>query len=212
METPLLIDYTEFTKDKLIPALTDQDKLRLESSIREAQQFDLRPVLGDAMYYDILLNYDGSDSSTDKYDDLILGTQYTNQNNETIIFSGLRMCIKYWAYARYLSRQQVNVTARGIAIKTNPHSDPVDSKTISVEVQSARSGAVAYFEEAKKFLNGKQSTYTLWKGEKVKTRSGFRITAVGGDGNCSNKKQCTPKRIPAPNQLLSEGDDALLTE
>jgi hypothetical protein len=178
MDTALLIEKAEFLKDKLVATSIDEERLR--SSIREAQQFDLRPVLGDAMYYDLIKNYDVNESPINKYNKLVEGEEYTNSESHTIIFSGLRMALKYWAYARFIAKQQVNATASSVVVKTNPWSVPVAPEVIEAETASARSGAISYWEEAKKYLDEKFTDFPLWVGQRSVPRSGVRITAVGG--------------------------------
>lgn len=175
---PLLISKADFTSDKLIPQATDTE--RVNKSIRDAQQFDLRPALGDAMYYDLVSKIDDSGYDA-KYDLLMGGEEYRDSQGNTIIFSGLRMALKYWAYARYLSAQQINVTTHGIRIKENDFSQNADAKSVGSEITLARNGAAAYFEEAKKYLDKKADDFPLWNCGSSSKTSGLRINAIGGD-------------------------------
>ncbi len=182
MEINLIIQKSEFTTDKLIPQATDDAKV--ERCIREAQQFDLRPLIGDALYYDLVRNYDPdlSGGPDETYEKLVDGESYENDLEELIEFSGLRMAIKYWAYARLIASQNVNVTTHGVVIKTNDFSTPVSNATISAEVSSARQGAVRYWEEAKAYLNTKIDDFPLWKKcSRPEARGGISMFSVGGD-------------------------------
>lgn len=178
MQIRLLITKAEFSEDKLIPDATPES--RVDRCIRESQQFDLLPLLGDALYFDLLKN-----SSNEIYRKLIDGEEYTDLQDHVVQFSGLRMALKYWAYARFINSNQFNVTTHSSVTKTNPWSEPAQSKTIAIEVESAKSGAYAYWLEAKKYLDTKKETYPLWKttcsADDSNVRSGFRINAVGGD-------------------------------
>ena len=178
-EINLIIDSTAFTEDKLVPQITDPAKF--QRAIREAQQFDLRPLLGDALYYELVNNYNPDDSGgpDDKYLKLVDGEQYQDSQDQTIIFSGLRMVIKYYAYARLISGQQINVTSHSVTRKLSDYSEPVDGKTIAMEVSSARNGAASYWDEAKKYLNAKAADFPLWKCTHKAPRTGVKITAIG---------------------------------
>src|SRR6188768_1626574 len=125
--TPLLIDIDEFQSDRLIPDITDTEKI--ERSVREAQELDIAPLLGEAFYSDILLNYNSSNSNEeDTYLTLIQGDQYEDSDGNTIIFPGLRMVIKYYAYARHLISIPINVGTAGISFKDTPYSTRADNK------------------------------------------------------------------------------------
>lgn len=171
----LLITLADFNEDKLIPSVTESAKV--EKSIRDAQEFDLRPLMGDAFYSDLVKNL-----TDDKYQTLMNGEEYVNDNSETIIFPGLRMALKYWAYARHIESLPFNVTSHGIVNKLQDNSQPVSSKTIAAQVEAARSGAVEYWSMAVKYLKVKYATYTLWNGQKATPRGSFRMR-VGGKNN-----------------------------
>jgi hypothetical protein len=169
----LLITKEEFQADKLIPQSTDT--ARVEKAIREAQQFDIRPLLGDALYYDLLKN-----TTEEKYQSLLNGEEYQNAQSETILFSGLRMAIKYYAYSRFILSQQVNVTSHSVVEKLNQYSQPSQEKTIVREAEQAKSGAAEYWNEAKAYLNCKSTDFPLWKRKNATPKSAFKITAIGG--------------------------------
>jgi hypothetical protein len=244
----LLIAKSDFTSDKLIPQNTEDEKIN--KSIRDAQQFDLRPLLGDAFYYDLVKNFqaskilvtytnlavaaftvnetvkadngalgkvlinaagvltlefagstswtpavsitgllnlatadvaDVSFTDVDKYNKLIEGEEYVNAAGHTIIFSGLRMAVKYWAMARFRTGNQSTTTSHSTVIKTSPYSIPQDRKVIGEEATQDRQGASAYWHEAVSYLNTKHADFPLWNCTNKKTKTGIKIRAIGGD-------------------------------
>lgn len=155
MEIPLLITKADFESDKLIPKMTDEP--RVDRCIREAQKQELGELMGDALLSDLLKN-----STADKYKKLLDGDEYT-VNSNTILFAGLKMALKYWTYARYISQQKVNVGTHGVNIKKNENSEPVEDKTIANEVADARQMAQLYWHDTVKYLAAKGKTvYPLW--------------------------------------------------
>lgn len=180
-EIHLLISKDEFLTDELIPNAADSE--RVNAAIRKAQDLDLRPVLGHALYYELISQYDPdvSGGPDEIYQTLMEGEEYVNSNNETILFPGLRMALKYWASARFLNRQQATVTTHSVVTKKEANSEPVDPDVVGMLVREARSAAVSYWNDAKAYLDTKKDVYTLWKYNSNVPRAGFRIHSVGGN-------------------------------
>ena len=174
----IFINKSEFLEDKMIS--TSREDERLISCIREAQQFDLKPLIGDEMFYDLLKNHDPDAVVKTKYEKLIAGESYINGHGYEVAFFGLRMALKYWAYARYINKQQVNVTSQSVVTKTNPFSQPTESKAIAIEVQDSRSGAISYWSDAVKYLDNKSSDFPLWKRTLSEPRRSIKVTSIGG--------------------------------
>lgn len=176
-EIPLIIDLTEFTADLLIPQTTDTAKV--EAIIRKAQQLDLRLVMGDAFYYHMLKNITDS-----MYVTLIDGCEYTDDDGNLIIFSGLRMAVKSWSWARYIMTVQKVVTRYGYNVKQDDFSTPVDGKTIALDAASERSAAVEYWNEAHKFLTttANKLIYTLYEPNCITNNNARGSIKIWGTG------------------------------
>ena len=108
------------------------------------------------------------------------GEEYTNSKGETIQFPGLRMALKYYAYAIYLPLQQTTVTSHSAVIKTNPFSVPQEQKELLRQADESEKGAYEYWKEAEAYLNANKDLFTLWECTNVTPSSGFRISVVGG--------------------------------
>jgi hypothetical protein len=179
--TPLLLTKDDFLEDKLIPSITEL--VKLEKCIRDAQEEDLRPLMGDRFYTDMILNFSLNDSDvTHIYVPLMRGEDYEDSDGYTIHFSGLRMALKNWTYARYIAQVQFNVTSHSVVNKLQDNSQLVSSKTIAAQVEAARSMAVSYWADVVKYLKVKYASYPLWTGQKTTPRGSFRIR-VGGKNN-----------------------------
>ena len=151
---------------------------RIVPFVQEAQELDLRPLVGDVFYSELLLQGTGVP--------LLEGEYYTDLNGHSIWFEGLRAPLAHWAYARFLENQQITVTSHSVVVKDNPYSTPIDSKTLSQRVVQVRSSAHAYWLQVEKYLSVKKSQnpttlpFSLYTGiESAKSfESGIRITAI----------------------------------
>lgn len=168
---------------KAIKPISDNiDVARLDPYIIEAQDLDIRPFLGDPLFYDLVEGVNASPQST-KYLELINGKSYTNSYGHTIYFDGLKVAIAYFAYARFMQNQGINVTRFGIVKKLNDTSEPIDQAAIDRFVGNTRSIGNSYIAQVEAFLDDdyRQTTrvYPLWREEEPKKpRSKFKITPV----------------------------------
>lgn len=178
-----LIDRTNFTEDTIpIPAgLGDE---RLNRYIIEAQESELKPKIGNALYNDLLKN-----SGDANYTALLDGEEYTNTNGDLILFNGLRMALIHWAYAKLIQRNQKTLTPTGYVKKTNQYSEQIEYKELSADVQDYMSLANIYWADCVIYLNEKYADFPKWNTERREklTTSTIRINAIGGYGNNINE-------------------------
>jgi len=150
---------------------------KLNTFIEEAQDFDLRPMLGDEFYLAIAADVLTS-PSLQTYADLWNGNTYT-YGADTYKNYGLKIVLINYAYARYLRASQTNQTAFGAVQKVNPNSEPISEKQLTRLVGQAISSAKGYEETVHKYLNLNNADYPLYEcfNDNGKRRS-FRITGV----------------------------------
>jgi hypothetical protein len=174
--TPL-ITLTDIRSIKSISLNLNQDK-ELVPNIIEAQEYDLRPILGDNFFLDLVDDLTASPSLV-LYSDLWNGSEYT-YGGERYKHEGIKTVLAYHAYARYLSGANIQSTATGFVHKTNQYSERVDDKSISRLIAQARSAAQVSESRVREFLNRNSSDYPLWKGVKTKGySSGMKIRSIG---------------------------------
>jgi len=157
-------------------SLNVNESKQLTPYIQEAQNFDLRELLGDAFYLDLIADFTASPSLAD-YSLLFNGGSYIH-GNETYYLDGVKQFLIYCTYARYLSNSNVIPTATGLVHKTNQYSEKVDEKTIARLVAQSRSGATFIENGIKDYLRRKSSDYPLYKCEREKS-TGFKIRNIG---------------------------------
>lgn len=147
---------------KAYRAIADVPQVRLDQSIFEAQQQDLRPLMNDALYTDFMTRYDvPADPMYSLYQSL-LGGQIFLYGGRMIEYPGLIPIVVYYALARFIQSNSINITSFGIVTKKVDQSDPVDPKLIAAEAASLRSQAISYGELLKKFLYINIANYPLY--------------------------------------------------
>ncbi|UPT66887.1 MAG: hypothetical protein M0D57_21070 [Sphingobacteriales bacterium JAD_PAG50586_3] len=169
---PQLISVTDFAAYKELSVNID-DTTRINPYILQAQQFDLKPLVGEVFYKDIIDNPTSTENSL-----LLTGGAYAYQN-KSYEFSGLKSALVYFAYARLLENQNINVTRFGVVFKNNADvSERVDEKTLQRLILQARNQARAYWDECEVFLNRQSTDFPLWSKAPI-TKPRINISAIG---------------------------------
>lgn len=159
----------------------EQELEQWQRYINEAQEFDLRPHLGDRFFYDLLANY-----STTAYQDLLNGVATYVFETYNYSYQGLKAAICYYAYARYLPDSPFKDTDFGLMRKKNEYSDHVDSKFVKLRQTNAESVAKGYLDQSllylRRYATIDDTKYPIWNlGVSCASPSspGFRISKVG---------------------------------
>lgn len=191
MAQTLLISLNDFAQYRAISANLNSAK-KLDPYILEAQQFDLKGLLGNAFYHAIVEDYEGSPSLA-TYSELFNGSEW-QCGDKTYRHEGLKPILCYFAYARYVFSSNTEATAFGTRLKKEEYSDAVDDKTIIRLRDNAVSGALAYWEDVKLFLNDNSVDYPLWicdnKNKKIRISEVDNTASLhyGNHGKIKNKK------------------------
>lgn len=150
---------------------------RLDPYIIEAQDLDIRPFLGELLFYDIATN-----PSTTPNAKLLAGGTYID-DTYTLFFDGLKIAIAYFAYARFIANQGINITRFGIVKKLVDNSEAISQETVSHLAGNARSVGQAYLVQVERFLDHDATIttplYSLWRQELSRgPKAKVRITKV----------------------------------
>jgi len=172
MTDDLLISQEDFQPYKDISENMDGD--RMNQIIWQAQIMDLRPFLGNELYYLLEGDFDGTKKTfTDPiYTALFNGTDYNN-----IRYYGLQPMLVQFAYARLLSDININLTRTGARMFDAEESEPVTQAMIATKVNSARSEALVYQADAEQFLIANNSDYPTWESKTIED-TGFKFFKV----------------------------------
>ncbi len=171
-----LITLADIQAYKPISANVNEVK-QLNTYIQEAQEFDLRPFLGDEFYLALVADFEASPSLA-TYGDLFNGVDYV-YNSDTYRNDGIKVMLVYYAYARYLNNAQNIITPNGIVSKQNNSSTPTSDKSVARLVNQAFSGGKIYENRVLDYLIRNNSDYPLYKCVKsTKRTGGLRISSV----------------------------------
>lgn len=153
---------------------------RIDPFIAEAQEFDIKPALGSALYYAFVEGLAAS-PQTQIYLDLLDGKTYLDTGlNANISFKGVKAALVYYSYARLLMNNDLHTTAFGIVQKKNDYSESLDEKRIMRAVTQAQNSAKAYQNDFISFLDNEYLTYPLWskKIESTTNKSSINISRI----------------------------------
>jgi hypothetical protein len=158
---------------------------RLKVFIKKAQELDLKPFLGHALYYDFIkkFNDDGSikDTAPQTYKDLLNGSEYLDKHGHIVLYEGLMPMLVYFAFARFIEADAIHYTAAGPVIKHHDNAESLAPKDIVKLVQQQRSVANAHANEVEKFLWDNRVDFPLWQyNEKNRSsrQAGPRIRSI----------------------------------
>lgn len=178
-----IIDQTTFQRFEDISLNIKPERLNV--FISKAQELDLKPFLGYALYYDLLqhFNNDGTfkTDAPQPYKDLMNGTEYLDKRGHMVLYQGLGPVMVYFTFARFIEDDAVHYTATGPVIKQREGSNALSAADITKLVQQQRSTANAYANEAERFLRDHQTDFPLWAynaKNKTARQAGPRIRSV----------------------------------
>ena len=158
---------------------------RLNVFIKKAQDLDLKPFLGHALYYDFIQNFnsDGTlkDGTPQPYIDLLNGSEYLDSYGHIVLYEGLLPTLVYFTFARFIEADAVHYTATGPVVKHHDNADAVAPKDVVKLVQQQRSVANAHANEVEKFLWDNKNDFPLWHynvKNKSSRQAGPRIRSI----------------------------------
>ena len=111
----------------------------LNQNILEAQFQDLKPLLGDNLYYDLINN-------VANYSELLLGGAYLDSGGVTHYNEGLNKCLTYYTYARYTMFGGVTDTPFSMVQKLN------DQKSVPISTEFRKT----------MYTDNRQMAYNIW--------------------------------------------------
>jgi hypothetical protein len=158
---------------------------RLQVFIKKAQELDLKPFLGYALYYQLTKYFDtNGQMGTDApqiYKKLMNGCEYIDRSGYTVLYEGLIPTLVYFTFARFIEGNGVHYTPTGPVIKQYDNAQSISTTDMVKLVQQQRSVANAHANEVEKFLQDNQQDYPLWRySERKKSarQAGPRIRSI----------------------------------
>ena len=121
------------------------EKDKIDSFIREAENMDLKPVLGDSLL--IAIRRNPSDFKA-----LLNGGVYVNPYGEEKSFEGLKSALAYFTFARFVRNNEGNVTRSGFMVKDNEHSSRASETEKERTWNDVRAIGEKYLRECMEFV------------------------------------------------------------
>lgn len=131
--------------------------------IKEAQEFDFKPLVCEEFYYDLIANKSNTD-----YKVLLYGGKYTYEEIERE-FSGIAKCLSYFTYARYIEKGNTQSTSFGLVSKSSPSSVLIELNEKKALVKNHLRDANILFDEFKIFMDRNKESFDTWKCENTCT-------------------------------------------
>ena len=146
---------------------------KINPFINDAEFLDVRPLLGDKLYHDLVNN-----SSEANYAALLDETEY-EYNGVTYINPGLKKVLAIYSYSRYVLFGSFTDTSFGFVQKTTQDSQAVgDSQKRNIYTQE-RNTAYNYWLEVAAFLNRNKDDYEFWNSSScARRKSGIKISKI----------------------------------
>lgn len=146
-------------------AIHQRDEEMLQPHILSAQNVDIRPVLGEAFWTDLIQN-----RTQTKYLTLLDGGTYTDDNGNVVTFQGLKSAIACFTYARYIMYKNAVDTPFGVVSKVTEYSQMSDTKLILSIASDKRNEGSLYLQNCIAYIEQNEATYTLF-GSTARTSS-----------------------------------------
>lgn len=168
-----LITISDINGLKTISVNINAEK-KLNPFILEAQEFELKKLMGSAFYFDFVSDFNLS-PSLQVYSDLFNGCEFTYKE-KTIRHEGIKSVLAYLSYARYVLNSNVEATAFGTVNKITAESKHVDEKTITRLHEQAYAGAMSYWEDVVKYIEVQD--FELWECKEKKRSFPIRVRGL----------------------------------
>ena len=163
---------TKTDVEKYFQVAIGRSEKDFEKFLQQAQMFDLRNLLPEKFYYDLIKNKDQAN-----YQELINGGEYT-YDDYTYNHEGIKGVLAHFTYGTYLFKGGITDTSFGPVIKQAQHSDPVDFKERKDWYYKHREQANILFEDVKNYLSRNKEQFPIWEECTTVKRRSFKTKVI----------------------------------
>jgi len=159
-----IIDVRQISKSVTEPVINN--------FIDEAQLLDLKPLVGESLYQEIILN-------PANYQDLLNNVTY-NYNGSEVTSCGLKRVLIHFAFARYVMNGNLIDTPFGMVEKQFQDGKNIERTSKKELYKYNQQIAFQYWNEVERYLNRNQDLYPKWKNGPCETRrnTSFRLNKI----------------------------------
>ena len=152
---------------------TNTDEQLVNLFIEDCQLVDLKPLLGELLYQDMIDN-----TSTQPYQDLLNGVAYTYDGN-SYYSDGIKPVLSKFVYGRYLLTSSNVDTGFGMVQKRDQNSTASDFEMKKTLNKLYYQQGYEYFKSVRNYLDRHATTYPLWDNDcSVSTQRTFKINKI----------------------------------
>lgn len=140
----------------LLQVAIGYDVTNFNSFIDQAQEFDLKPLVCEDFFYDLLAK-----KADEPYKKLIEGGTY-DHNGRQYEFKGIEGVLAYFSYARYFLESPAVATSHGIVTRTTPNSTPVELQERRNTYYKKREQAMSLWQDVNNYINRHSTDFPSW--------------------------------------------------
>ena len=161
-----LIEVEEIRKlGRPIGKFVSEDKLL--AYITECEQMNIKPVLGEALFQDLLTRSE----EVDEYKTLLNGGSYEDDCGNIASFMGLKVTLSYFVYAQNVMTGDFESTRYGMVVKDGDYSTRISSKERSDVYNNTLEVANHYLTECVRYCRAKKL---------IKSKTNNAVVSTGG--------------------------------
>lgn len=159
-----LINYEDMT---IRDVTANLDAEEFDPYIVEAEEIDIKVILGNALFTDLVNNLTSSDPD---YAFLLAGGTYT-EGGYTYEMKGLKYVLQYYAWSRYLDNPYIH-TVSGLTSHSDEFGTKPDANELKKIADNVRSSAWNFMRDVTDYLNRKATGFPLWSCDSQGNKSG----------------------------------------
>lgn len=146
---------------------------QLLAYISEAEHLNVKPVLGDKLYLDLLKEGE----TNEKYQMLLTGGTYTDDESNIYTFAGLKTAMAYYVFAKIVMVGDFQITRYGTVLKDGDYSSHISNKERSDCYNDTLEVANSYLADCLNYCK-RVGILTTAPG-RPKTSGGIKIRKIG---------------------------------
>lgn len=149
------------------------DEATINKAIKISQDQDIKPAIGTALFIDLLNTTLSADLGK-----LYNGCSFTV---DSILYNhaGIKEACAYYASARLMRANKINITQYGVVNKTADESQQVSEKDLIAQINTITEIANNYIKETIFYLESFPLVFTTYLNTNVRAQAGMTLTSIG---------------------------------
>lgn len=153
------------------PLANNISEAKVDIYIQEAERLDVLPIIGAELFG----RFESGANLTEEEQIMLEGGVYTTDSGSRSL-SGVKMALAYFAYARLVRNNQVNITPYGVVTKMGEDSSPTDYRTVAAVCADAQNIGESLLSDAMRYWRSVNGDCACGNSQKNKRK----FVAIGG--------------------------------